>query len=47
MHCNSLIPLTGILGKINVIATLPSCAVNHVQWQLVVYHFFRYNIEKN
>ena len=23
MHCNCLIPLTGILGKINVIATLP------------------------
>ena len=22
MHCNCLIPLTGILGKINVIATL-------------------------
>ena len=27
MHCNCLIPLTGILGKINVIATLPSNAL--------------------
>ena len=24
MHCNCLIPLTGILGQINVIATLPT-----------------------
>jgi hypothetical protein len=24
IHCNCLIPLTGILGKINVIATLPT-----------------------